>query len=79
MTRAEILNSLIKLGGGVCGYTFDPSEWLTTRCDCKYGGPSLNGPTFDSSASEKTGCPELRTAYLIIKNLSEDEYEASYG
>jgi len=35
-----------------------------TPCDCKYG----------ASGGEQTGCPELRTAILLLENMSDEQY-----
>jgi hypothetical protein len=70
--RDETLAGLAKLGGSLCAYTWDPDTWLTTRCDCKYGGPLRDRPQ-----GEQTGCPELRSIYTVIAALTDEQWKAA--
>lgn len=60
-TIDETMEGLIQVGAALCAYTIDPARWLTTRCDCKYGGPKGQG--------EQTGCPELRDVYDHLSRM----------
>lgn len=68
LNREDIRQSIAKLGDQRCCYS--GGAWIKRRCDCKYGGPN------SSVGSEQTGCPELRDVYLLLANLSDEEYDA---
>jgi hypothetical protein len=73
--RGETLAGLAQLGGSLCGYTWDPADWLGVRCDCKYGGPVLSTPGRPPRLSERTGCPELRSVYKVVAALTDQEWK----
>lgn len=65
--RQDMLEVIQRIGQKTCGY-YDPTKsWPANTCDCKYG--ANGGPT-----GEKTGCPELRIIYAILKALSDEEW-----
>lgn len=66
MTRNEIINALeATRKTRVCAYMGD-------FCDCKCGiGQPRNRLT---PGSEQTGCPELRTALAVLRNMTDQEW-----
>ncbi len=64
--RSEVILAIARLGDKSCCYA--GGSWLDRRCDCKYGGPSRSPNT------ENTGCPELRNAYQLLMNMTDEEY-----
>lgn len=73
--RDDALAFLASAGIAACGYTrpdATPEQWMTTHCDCKYG---LRG-TQKRMGSEQTGCPELRSLYLVVQNMTSQQWEA---
>ena len=70
--RQNIVDGLKGARQKCCGYMGD-------FCDCKYGVRESEkpiNPLFDHS--EQTGCPELRTAIMILSEMTDEEYEAIY-
>lgn len=66
--RKTALAALERIGAEKCVYTFPSGRpWTATRCDCKYG----HGDPSRAGHSEVTGCPELRTLQLLLKNLPD--------
>lgn len=61
--RISVIESLKKLGDMRCCY--GGGEWISRRCDCKYGGPER---------SEQTGCPEIKDAVMVLSRMTDDEW-----
>lgn len=83
-SRAQSLVAVGLAGAEQCGYTVPVARdtddwqaaqvlaWLRTRCDCKYGMGELG-----DHGGEETGCPELRSAYLVLSAMSDAEWQAT--
>ena len=69
-SQGETLAGLRVVGASRCGYSHKAEEWEDRPCDCKYGVKATHG-TF-----EATGCPEVRSAYKLVKALAPEEYDA---
>lgn len=70
VSQRELIEGLEKTRKGVCAY-------MSTTCDCKYGGPEINdyiGGINHRKSGEQTGCPEIRMAIAMLSNLSPDEF-----
>lgn len=66
MTRLQIVAAMeAARKNRLCGYMGDP-------CDCKYGIATTNDRM---GGSEQTGCPEMRTAIAILRNMTDQEWE----
>lgn len=81
----EVLRAVALLGARQCVYTWHRSnedgvtteelisDWLATRCDCKYGTDVRLGQG-RQTGEVGNGCPELRTLHSILTVLSVDEW-----
>lgn len=67
-SRAAALAAIEGFGHESCNYAA-PGEWLATRCDCKYGGPT-------GRMGEQTGCPELRTLHKVVSEIPDEHWDA---
>lgn len=59
--RAELVYNLEALRKRLCCYSPGISF-----CDCKYGA---------TGQGEKTGCPELRSVIVLLKNMTGTEFQ----
>jgi hypothetical protein len=59
------------LGVRACSYS-SGSEWAIT-CDCKYGAESDRYESEPIYAGEQTGCPEMRSLYVLLRDMTDDE------
>lgn len=65
ISKEQLIKNLEIVRENLCCY-FQP-----TNCDCKFG-PVLKT---DCYPTEHTGCPEIRQVILILKNMSEQEFD----
>jgi len=63
-SREELIRVIEIIRKESCSYMGD-------MCDCKYG---YQGKGNQRYASESTGCPELRTVLMLLKNITDEEY-----
>lgn len=82
--RTELLEFIAAAGIDACLYTMPgatPEQWLGKRCDCKYGlrGGMVRKPDGTLverlAGGEQTGCPELRSLYVALQQLSDTQWE----
>lgn len=68
--RESALAAIKALGARACDYCCDPELWPDGQmCDCKYGVRA------DSSLmGEQTGCPELRSIYVLVREMTDAEW-----
>lgn len=65
-----LLQTLEALGDNACCY--GGGDWVTRRCDCKYGRwTEKHNPL----TSEQTGCPELRQIHRVLAHIPPDDWE----
>lgn len=69
-SRTDVLDALRIMGGTLCLYNTADS-WVDGRCDCKYG---LKPERWPSALGEHTGCPEMRSLYEIVSNITDAEW-----
>lgn len=62
--RTDILEALNKVQIHLCAYR------SSSFCDCKFGATNVG-----QSSEEGNGCPEVRTAIHILKNMSDQEFD----
>jgi hypothetical protein len=70
--RASVVEGLKELRRSVCGYLHSDD----TPCDCKYG---IGCDPDEPKNGEENGCPELRTAIIILEAMSGTEYDYLTG
>ena len=68
-SREDVLATLYLMGSTCCSYSLG-GEWAD-RCDCKYGVKAGRWPTAGEGGN---GCPELRSLYVIVAALSDEEW-----
>lgn len=77
-TREDCLRVLRMVGRESCQYS---GNWPENFCDCKYGvkGKPMfpkysNDLQVRDISGEQCGCPELRSIYRVIENMSDEEW-----
>lgn len=62
VSQADLIAGLRHLRRGICAYRSHRGDAFA--CDCKYG----------VGGGEQSGCPEVRSAAVLLAQLSPDEY-----
>ena len=79
ISKEELLEGLLNLNHDVCSYSHDRNSELW-MFDCKYGYEKVKtdldavGKQFNKAMGEKTGCPELHMAYVVLKQLTDEQF-----
>jgi len=65
LEKTDLAGTMEVIRKNLCCYSGDP-------CDCKYGVYAKKPNS--QWAGEKTGCPEMRQAVAMFKEMTEEEY-----
>lgn len=68
-SRQNVLDAIYLMGATCCAYSM--SDKWSEHCDCKYGVETGKWPTVHEGGN---GCPELRSLYVVIEALSDEEW-----